>query len=83
MLAMRDSISSKLEQLRTKTEHDHELALNLFYGESPMRRTKEEVHTAVEQAIQYRISILKTVSTFGKFRNRYLRFVGALAQYTM
>jgi hypothetical protein len=66
MLVVRDNISSKLDQLRAKTERDHELARLLFYGASPMRRTKEEVHMQVEQDIMRRISILKTVSTFSK-----------------
>ena len=61
-----DPITSKLEELSQKSQTDKRNAYKLFSEQSPLARTKAEIRKHLEAAVEYRISVLTNVSTFGQ-----------------
>lgn len=61
-----DPITSKLEELSQKSQTDKRNAYKLFSAQSPLARTKAEIRKHLEAAVEYRISVLTNVSTFGQ-----------------
>ena len=61
-----DPITSKLEELSQKSQIDKRISYKLFSEQSPLARTKAEITKHLEAAVEYRISVLTNVSTFGQ-----------------
>lgn len=63
-----DRISAQLQQFK-KASIASKKEVNDFCHESPLLRTKREVQKELARAEQYRASILKNVTTFGRLTN--------------
>lgn len=61
-----DSISAQFEGLNQRSIDDKKDAYKFFMEQSPLARTKAEIKKHLEAAVEYRISVLTNVSTFGK-----------------
>lgn len=65
------AISAKLHAFREKAQAD-QIEINKISQESPMDRMRREIQLELEQAQQYRTSILQNVTTFGNSRHCFV-----------
>ncbi|RYH30521.1 hypothetical protein EON65_04885 [archaeon] len=62
----KDFIASRLKAFRVQSKSDQQ-ALEEYCKESPFERTKREVRENLARSEKYRASVLRNVTTFGKF----------------
>lgn len=63
-----DLIRNCLLDFRTTAKEGRESLVN-FCRESPLERTRREIQRQLREDEEYRVSILKNVTTFGKSTN--------------
>jgi hypothetical protein len=72
MLSKRDPIAAQLQLMRLRGDHAKLESKRLFH-QSPMRRMLADVRHRLDESLNYRLGILRSVNVFGASSLRVLR----------
>ena len=64
MLPKRDPITAQLQLMRLRGDHAKKEAMRLFH-QSPMRRMQMDVRNRLDESLNYRLGVLRSVNVFG------------------